>query len=243
MLSDFNCKIFNTDRLSLLDPDCDLTIHTAQINSDLSILDSFGIHRLFCQVSHIEDIPLNKTLSKITALESSIKLSVNPSMRRRFVINVVPSIHLSENAPFIRNISSLTVENSNYIFIDLPISLIYPDFIDGAINKILYNCKLRPIFNNFQDFASVYRDTAALERLINIKSAAFVFSLNSNSFQKSVDLIKRIYDVGNIALLSTSCERDSFNKARISKNLEFLKERLPSSVYLDIMLRSHSFLR
>ena len=135
------------------------------------------------------------------------------------------------------------VQNSNYIFIELPISVVYPDFFDGAINKILYNCKLRPIFNNFQDFAAVYRDTAALERMINIKSAAFVFSLNSNGFQKSLDLIKRIYDVGNTVLLSTACEHDSFNKSRITKNLQVLKERLPSSVYLDIMLRAHSFLR
>ena len=80
MLSDFNCKIFNTDRLSLLDPDYDSVIHTEQINSDLSLLDSLGIHRLFCQVPHIEDLPLNKTLSKMADLQSFIKLSLKSSI-------------------------------------------------------------------------------------------------------------------------------------------------------------------
>ena len=243
MLSDFNCKIFNTDRLSLLDPSIDRNLFFERINSDLESLDSFGIHRLFCQVPHNELLCLSQTFSKINTLEKFIKISINRSVRRKFTINVVPSIHLSPNAPFISNISSLTALDSNYIFIDLPISVMYPEYLDSAINKILYNCKLLPVFNEFQDFACIHHGTAALERMIKIKGAAFQFSLNSKNFANYIDIIKQIHDNGNYALLSTSCEHDLFNKTRISGNLNLLRESLPSRVYLNIMLRAHSFLR
>ena len=243
MISDFNCKIFNTDRLNLLDPSVDVELAAERINSDLEILDSLGIHRLFCQVPYNEDLTLNKTFSKMTALEKFIRSSVNRSIRKKFTISVVPSIHLSENAPFITDIDSLTVVNTNYMFVDLPISVVYPDYLDGTINKILYNCKLLPIFNDFHNFSYIHQNTPELERIMKIKGAAFGFSLSSKCFTKSIETIKQIYGNGNFVLLSTSCEHDSFNISRISKNLAILRERLPSRIYLDIILKSHAFLR
>ena len=243
MLSDFNCKIFNIDRFSLLTDEQDPELFSEKINSDMLLLDHLGFHRLFCQISHNENSPLSQTFLKADKLEHLIKLSVSRSIRRKFIINIVPSIHLSMDAPFIRNLSSLTALNSNYIFIDLPISVVYPEFLDGAINKILYNCKLRPIFNEFQDFASVYRDLPSVERIMKIKDSAFLFSLSSDSITKSIDVIKQIYNNGNTVLLCTASEHDTFNLSQISKNLKALKERLPRRIYLDIMLKAHSFLR
>ena len=244
MLSDFNCKIFNTDRLSFLNTsDYPLDYAVAKINSDLNTLDSLGFHRLICQVIHDENIPINRTLDKIDNLERFIRQSIGRSNRRKFNINVLPVIYLSENAPYINNLSALTAFGTNYIITELPISVTYPDYLDTTINKILYNCKLRPVFTEFETFSNIHNGTEYIEKMINIKNSAFVFSLSSNNFLGSIRLMRHIYDNGNTVLLSTGCEHDLFDMKRIKKNLLVLKEKLSEDVYLSIMLNAHRFLR
>ena len=244
MLSDFNCKIFNFDRLKFLNSyDYSSDSIISKIESDLNALDSLGFHRLVCQVLHDENFSINRTLEKIDNLERFIKQSVKPSLRRKFNISVLPSVHLSENAPFIKNISALSSCDTNYFFAVLPISVAYPDYLDATINKILYNCRLRPIFTEFETFATTHNDTEYIEKMINIKNSAFIFSLNSNNFPKCIGIIRCIYENGNTVLFSTGCEHDLFNVKRITQNISLLKEKLPEGIYLDIMIKAHRFLR
>lgn len=244
MLSDFNCKIFNPDRIRFLDSaGYSSDAIREKINSDVAVLDSLGFHRLVCQVVHDENKPVALTLEKIRNIEDFIKGSVSGSLRRKFSISVLPALTLSESTPYVKSVSALTIKNTNYVFAELPISIVYPDYLDSTINKILYNCRLCPIFTKFDLFASIHRDTDHIERMTNIKGAAFQFSLNNKNFQSSVELIRRIHAKGGLVLLATDSEHDVFNVKRISENLALLKEKLPRSVYLDIMLSAHGFLR
>lgn len=244
MLSDFNCKIFNYDHIKLLNTTDNFSdVIAEKIKSDLSVLDLLGIHRLICQVTCDENKPVSLTLEKIKNLESFIKASIPGSLRRKFNVSVYPSVALSENTPYVQKLSELTVKGTNYIFAELPISIVYPDYLDATINKILYNCKLRPIFTEFDIFATIHKSTDYIEKMINIKGAAFVFSLNNKNFQNNIDLIKAIYAKGNKVLFSTNSEHDVFNAKRIADNVAFLKEKLQKGAYLDIMLQAHSFLR
>ena len=244
MLSDFNCKIFNPDRLRFLNTfDYPLDSVITKINSDMITLDYMGFHRLICQVLHDENLPINRTFNKIDNLERFIKQSTGRAARRKFNVTVLPAVHLSANAPYIPNISALTACGTNYIIAELPISVTYPEYLDSTINKILYNCRLHPIFTEFETFATIHSGTEYVEKMINIKNSAFVFCLNSNNFASNVGLIRRIYGNGNTVLFATGCEHDVFNIKRINQNITLLKERLPESTYLDIMLKAHRFLR
>ena len=243
MLSDFNCKIFNPDRIKLLDSaGYSSDAIREKINSDMAVLDSLGFHRLVCQVVYDENKSVALTLEKIRSVEDFIKDSVALSLRRKFNISVVPALALSENTPYVKNISALTIKNTNYILAELPISIVYPDYLDSTINKILYNCRLCPIFTKFDIFASIHRNTDHIERMTNIKDAAFQFSLNKKNFQNSIALMNYIHYKGGRVLLATDSEHDLFNAKRISENLTLLKEKLPRSVYLDIILSAHGFL-
>ena len=242
MLSDFNCKIFDIDKFDALAlPDGQLCKSTDKIFSDLAILDKCDFHTLVCLVDHDEYSSVRTTLHKVNTLKNHIKNILRNNNKRKFSVSVFPRVCLSCIAPYIENINSLTAGSSNYIFLSLPLALAQDDF-DEALNKILYNCKLLPIFTDCQIYRTLYSDEF-IKKLIRIKGAVFQFSLKNESFEENISLIKQIYANDKTVLLGTGCDHNDFNKSVIVRNLKILKNNLGADAYTDIVLRSHGFLR
>ena len=244
MKTDFNCRIFDTNVFERLSASFDgfNKIFSQQINNDLMILDKLGFHRLICTVDHSELDSVALTLSKIKNLEQFIKKSISLSNRRKFKFFVYPKLILGADVPYFKDLRKLALNRSKYIFLELPAYTAEISDLDEALNKILYNCKLLPVFVNFQMCNDFYPDDF-ISRLIKIKSAAFVFSLRNNNFAENIAVIRKIYNSGNLVLFSTCCDHNNLNQKVILDNLNKLKKELGEQIYLNIILKSHNFLR
>jgi hypothetical protein len=244
MKTDFNCKLFDINVFNRLSEsfDSDCNIFSEQINDDLMILDKLGFHRLICIVNHSEFDSVALTLSKIKSLEQFIKKSISLSNRRKFKIFVYPKLVLGADVPYIMDLCKLALNRSKYIFLELPAYTTKISDLDEALNKILYNCKLVPVFSNFQVCNNLYPDDF-INRLIKIKGAAFEFSLRNENFERNIATIRKIYNTGNLVLFSTNCDHKNLNQKVVSDNLNKLKKELDEQIYLDIIIKSHVFLR
>lgn len=240
MLSDYNCRILNIDRYKLhLGDDSILKNEFQKMIDDINILGSLGFHKLVCQVKYNFFSSASDTNKSITSLKHLIKKETAHRLLGKFNISVVPTVYLAEDTPYIKDLKALTVPKTNYIFIELPFSDT-SEYVPQAINKILYSLKLIPVFTDFHIYNSTY-DYDEINRLINIKGAAFQFDLSHSVLPQCIKTIKQILKNGNTVLIGTSCDHSSFNKAEIDKKTKNLKKLLGNDYYMTLVLRARSF--
>ena len=195
MICDFDCKIFNVNRFDLTVDNLTASHWSERFLNDLEILDRCSIHRIACTVRHNEDQSTKNTLVRVNDFNKFIKQSIGVEAFNKFKIQVYPRLFLSEDSPYIKNISKLTIGNTNRIFLELPL-FHDPAYLDESINKILYNCRLVPIFTDFQNYNLIY-PTETIDKLIRIRDASFIFSIFKANQSQNIDLIKRIIKNGN----------------------------------------------
>ena len=243
MISDFNCKIFDIDKLStissFIDTEC---LEREKIKSDLKIMDSCSIHRLVCQISHNENSSVRQTKNKICLFKKYINQSIPKEFKNKFDIYAYPKIQLSLSSSYINRFSSLCFGADNYIFLELPIFPSSFEMIDSSINKILYNCKALPIFTDFQIYNDIYSPDL-IRRLINIKGAAFQIMLSRTLRDEDIDIIRKVYLTENIVLFGISADHNHLNKSIIIQNICSLQKKLGDNTYMDILIKAHNFLR
>lgn len=240
MICDFNCKIFDTNRFDISEKANDTFYLQEKFQSDLNVLDKHSIHNLVCYVRHYEEQNVQNTLDRINAFRHFINGAIKPETLKKFKIYIYPKLFLSANSPYIKNISKLTVRDHNRIFLELPL-LPQPEYIDEALNKILYNCRLIPAFTDFQNYNIIYSKNL-IDKLIRIHNAAFQFSINKINNTDNIELVKRIINNGNTVLLGTGVDHDNFNEREIIRNLNLLKQNLPIDTYREIIIRSGKML-
>ena len=236
MICDFDCKIFNVNKLELFDGASDKEYLRERFKSDLTILDNCSIHRLVHYVDHKDHQSVSATLSNVASTKTFIDQMIDKDFTKRFKIKVYPRIFLSRNCPYIINISRLSIGSTRRIFIELPLSL-NTDDLDEALNKILYNCHLVPVFTNFHAVSSLY-SPEYIDKLIRIRGVGFVFSIFNVNDSLNLKLIEQIIKNGNTVLLGTSAEHSRMNENEIHKNLSYLKKKLSPEHYRDILISS-----
>ena len=240
MLSDYNCKILNIDRFKLhLGDEIVLKNEFQKMIDDINLLGSLGFHKLVCQTRYNHYIPTSNVKQSILALKRRIQKEVAHRLSGKFNISVVPTICLSSDTPYIKNLRALTLPKTNYIFLELPFSEM-SEHMHTAINKILYTQKLLPVFTEFHIYSSFY-EADDINKLINIKGAAFQFSLKHSVLPKNIKIIKQILRNGNTVLIGTSCDHSQLNKSDLLKNINLMKKLLGEDFYMTLVLRARAF--
>ena len=240
MLSDYNCKILNIDRYKLyLGDDSLLKNEFTKMVEDINILGSLGFHKLVCQIPYNTSVSPSYAKKHVASLKRRILKESTHRLSAKFNISVVATVYLSEDAPYVKGLDSLTLPKTNYIFLELPFSD-SSGYIPSSINKILYSCKLLPIFTNFHICNALY-DPDEIKKLINIKGAAFQFDLKHSLLPENINAIKQILKNGNTVLTGTSCDHSNLNKIEIGNNIKILKKMLGEEYYITLILRARSF--
>ena len=240
MICDFDCKIFNINRFDICDKANDTIYLQEKIQNDLDVLDKCSIHKLVCYIRHNDDHNVKITLERINSFRCFIDQLVSSETLKKFKIHIYPKLYLSTDSPYIKNISKLAVGDRKRIFLELPL-LPQPDFPDEALNKILYNCHLIPVFTDFQNY-NIFYSKDLIDKLIRIHNAAFQFSINKINNLDNLDIIKRIIRNGNTVLLGTSADHDNLNEREIIRNLNLLKKNLSIDTYREILIRSNKMI-
>ena len=242
MLSDYRCRVFDVNKFNFCKSDPEiLKVELARITDDIALLATCGYHKFICHLNHNQDNSVTYTRKNINSLKKLFSLMI-PKTCGKINLKFYPSLYISPDAPYIKNIELLAVRNTNYIFLELPL-INEPEYLPGAVNKILYNCKLLPIFLDFQIANLIYASNEdEVERLINIKGAAYQFGLKSIVYKENIMLIKEIMDNGNTVLLGTDFDHSMLNKENILYYLEHLKRALPDGYYQRIIIDSHKFI-
>ena len=243
MYTDFNCKILTTDnkRFSPDDSlisltDCDTSL------DDIKLLGSLGFHRLVAQLHFNQDKDILRYVKiKARSIEQNLKKLTSRKLSGKFSFHAVIVTYLTEDTPFLEDIDSLILKDTNYIFLELPWGH-FPDKLHITINKLLYTKNLLPVFTNFHVYASVY-DQTTVQKLINIKGAAFQFPLNFNILSLNIDHIKTIVKNGGIILLGSSSDHFNLNANEIAKCLEWLQKRLGENNFTSMILRARALLK
>ena len=207
---------------------------------DIISMSKCGFHTFFCPVRHNEFISTTYTKRAVHQLQTIAKKSLNYNECGKISLNFVPKIFLSREAPYIKNLSSLAYGKTNYIFLELPIDA-SPDHVPEALNKILYNCKLIPIFTDFQLYSLLY-DPIEIDKMIRIKGSAFQFGLKTICEPQNLHLIKKIIKQGNTVLLGTGCKRESLNIRELSHNLNSFRNAVSDSVFREIVVNAKKLL-
>ena len=240
MLSDYNCKILNINRYKLhLGDDSLLKNEFQKMIDDINLLGSLGFHKLVCQIRYSNSVSTSIAKQSILSLKRRIRKEVAHRLSGKFNISVVPTVCLSVDTPYIKNIKALTVPRTNYIFLELPLPDM-PEYLPGVINKILYIQKLVPVFTEFHVYTSLYKPDE-INKLINIKGAAFQLGLRHSVLPENIKIIKQILRAGNTVLIGTSCDHSSLNKSEIAKNIKLLKKSLGEDHYMTLVLRARAF--
>ena len=242
MLSDYNCKILEIDRYHLIfDEPGDLLFEFQKIIDDINLLGSCGFHKLVFQFKHPFAQSPTITQKSIRASLNLLKKYTSNQLLGRFKIFGVPVICLTEDTPYIINLEALSVAKTNYIFLELPIDH-FNNRLAIALNRILYNKKLLPVFTDFHVYSSLYKNDE-LDKLIKIKGAAFQFSIRHSILPNNVPLIKHILNNGGIILLGTSCDHDNLNVSELTRSMKTLKKQLGNELYMTLIMRAHAFMR
>ena len=240
MLSDYNCKILNIDRYKFhLGDDSVLKNEFQKMIDDINSLGSLGFHKLVCQIPYNSSLNPSNSKKHISLLKRRIHKELAHRLFGKFNISAISVLYLSEDAPYINNIKSLTIPKTNYIFLELPFSDM-PEYVPVAINKILYTQKLIPVFSEFHIYNALYK-ADEINKLINIKGAAFQFGLKHAALPENIKTIKQILRNGNTVLLGTSCNHYHFNQADIDKNIKSIKKLLGDDLYMTLILRARAF--
>ena len=241
MLSDHNCRIFDINRFDYLNHDSDeiLTLELEKAKADIALMATRGFHNFFCPIRHNQDISVSYTKANIKRLETFAR-KFSPRGFGKITITPVPKIYLSPEAPYIKNLSSLTIKKSNYIYVELPLDF-NPDHVPSTLNKLLFTCRLIPIFTEFQLYAMLY-DPDEIRKMLRIKGAAFQFNVKTAHDPKNIRLIKRILNEGNTVLLGTNCNHDSLNINEISQGIDRFKREITEKTYREIIINAKKFL-
>ena len=241
MLCDYNCKILDLDRCKLHLGDKSLLKNEFEkVIFDINALGSLGFHRLICPIKQDELNSIPQIKNNLIPLKNVFQKEITKHLNGNFSLSFVPLIYLSKDAPYIKNIQKLTALKSNYIFLELPFSHM-PDYVPPAINKILYECKLFPVFSEFHICVATY-NAEDIKKLTNIKGAAFQFGIKHINLPRNINLIKHILKNGNVILLGSSCDHDNLNISEIEKNIKALKRNLGDALYITLVMRARSFL-
>jgi hypothetical protein len=237
MLSDYNCKIFESNKYDLLFNDYrSPELELAEIASDIQMLGVCGFHRLICLIDHRADNSAAQTISAVHMMRRKFNSIIRGDSTK---ISFNPSIFISEDILNITNIKSLAIPRSDYIFVRSPIPEM-PDYYPTVINKLLYSLNLIPIFSDFHICNMLYPSNE-LEKLLRIPKAAFQFNIGSINLSENISTVKKILKNGNTVLLGTGCTHSNLNKAEILKSLDDLRRSLNDEEYMTLVIRSHKF--
>ena len=243
MNTDFNCKLFDIDKFHLLKSQADYeNIFSRRANEDVELLSRLGICRFVSLVDHDERYSVAATLNLIKRRKQMVDQILTLENKRRARIDFYPRVRLYAHAQYINDIHRLAVNGTNYLFLLCPDPVVDASDLDLALNKILYSCKLVPIFSDFNTWVNLF-DKSFIDRLLNIKGAAFQFSTNATPTPESFELIKKILKSNNMVIFGTSSHHYDLNINMISKNISTLRNKLGDAVYFDMRIRSHRFLR
>ena len=241
MLTDYNCRIFDINRFELLNSSLENNTQNMldQIKSDLILMHELGFHYFICPIRFNENFSTSCTIKSINILQK-IAAKASPKNCGKILIKFVPKLYLSLEAPYIKNISDLKVKNTNYIFLELPMQQ-NPAYVPEALNKILYNCHLTPVFTEFQA-VNMFYPADEIEKMIRIKNAAFQFNIRTIYNENNINLIKKILKCNNTILLGTNSDHNNLNIAEINKSLEKFKKKITADIYNYILVSSRKFI-
>ena len=240
MLSDYDCRLLDIDRYKLhLGDEATLKNEFQKLIDDINDLGSLGFHKLVCQIKHDSSFPASVTKKHIRKIQRLITKETALRLSGKFKLSFVPVIYFSENVPYSKDLKVLSVPNSNYIFLELPLSYM-PEYVPHALNRLLYSQKLLPVFANFHIYCATYKPDE-IDKFISIKNSAFQFDLSCAVLPQNIKLIKQILKSGNTVLIGTSRDHSSLNKSEIDKNIKLLKKSLGDSYYMTLVLRAHAF--
>ena len=243
MNTDFNCWLLDVDKFRSLESHDDYQdVFSRRVVQDIELLSGLGIKRLVSFVDYDEKYPVSATVDLIKKRKQIINQTIPIKARRGIKIDLYPRVRLSELSPYIRGIHRLAPQGTNYLFLACP--SVGVDFLelDEALNKILYSCRLIPVFTEFDACVTLY-DQAFIDKLLNIKGAVFQFSLSNELTAKTARLIKKIINNDNVVIFGTCCQHYDLNSNTINGNISKLKNELGESDYLKMMLQLYRFLR
>lgn len=242
MLSDFNCKILDIDRYKFyLGNESVFSIEANKLADDINLLGNCGFHKLVHQIKTDPTSPFYVYKKASSEIILHARASILHKLSGKFVIHTVPVLDLNEETPFIKDLEKFTAFKSNYIFFELPYTDELHDQLFVSINHLLYKRHLFPIFTDIQKHLDTY-SKIDINRIINIKNAAFQFTLNGVALAKNINVIKHILNNGGLVLLGTSCEHSDLNRSEIEKCLKYLKKQLGDDEYMRLIIRSRSLL-
>lgn len=243
MLTDFNCKILDINRYKFyLGDKSVLSIEAQRLVDDINILGACGFHNLIHQIKADPTSPFHVYKKAASKIIQYVKKETAHKLTGKFSVQAVPVIYLTEETPFIKTLDNFTAFKSNYIFLELPYIDKLSDQLFVALNHLLYKRHLLPVFTDIQRIIGIYSEID-INRIINIKGAAFQFTLNYIHLSRNIDTIKHILNNGGLVLLGTSCEHSYLNKSEIEKCLSYLKKQLGDDEYMNLIIKSRSLLQ
>lgn len=241
MLSDYNCRIFDISKFDILSSrDSDVfSIELEKAKNDILLLTKNGFHTFYCPIRYNDNFSVAHTKRSLTKLKK-LYLNALPRGCGKISINFVPKLYLSKDAPYVKSISSLAIKNTNFVFVELPLT-VNPEYIPEALNKLLYSCKLSLIFTEFQSYLPLY-DPLEIEKMLRIKNSAFQFNIKNSFEPQNIKIIKKILKNNNTVLLGTGCTHDYLNIKEIKTGIEKLKKAIGEKTFLEIILKAKRFL-
>ena len=242
MLSDFNCKILDIDRYKFyLGDETILSIEAQKLVDDINLLGSCGFHKLIHQIKTDPTSPYYVYKNAAAEIIRRVKKESVNKLSGKYSFYTVPVLCLNEDTPFIKGLESFTALNDNYIFFELPPADDLTDQLFVSLNYLLYQRRIIPAFTNIQAYLNTY-SVSDINRIINIKGAAFQFSLDYISISQHINTIKYILNNGGLILLGSSSEHSTLNITEINKSLMHLKKHLGNNEYMNLIFRSRSLI-
>lgn len=242
MLSDFNCKILDIDRYKFyLGDESTLSIEAQKLINDINILGSCGFHKLILQIKADPFLPPYAYKNSALKIIQRVNKETFHKLSGKFSIYTVPVLYLTEETPFAKDLEKFTAFKSNYIFFELPHADLISDQLFISINHLLYKRNILPVFAEIQKYLDTY-SAIDINRIINIKGAAFQFSLDFNALSKNINTIKHILNNDGLILLGSSCQHAYLNKDEINKCLKYLRQQLGNDEYMKLIIKPRSLL-
>ena len=240
MLIDYNCRLFEINKFELIDSSLSdhVSVEMENIKSDLTMMANAGFHTFFCHVCHNENLSVTVTNKKISFMKTLAKMAI-PKECGKISVRFVPKVFLTKDVPYINRISSLALGSSNYIFLELPLIGDY-SYIPEALNKILYNCRLIPIFTEFKAISALY-PYSEVEKMIRIKNAAFQINIKALADEKIFRIINKILANGNTVLFGTNSSHSTLNIKEIVCNIEKFRKHISDESYRNIVISARNF--
>ncbi len=209
-----------------------------------------GIRRIlatphFCK--HTQTIPefLRKRRRAFQALNTELNnlpqtRQNTACIRQRLKIQLAAEVDFSSGISVLDNIEALTISDSKFILIKLPISA-FEEWIFPELSALTHRCGLTPIFSSFERYNIIYPPEIT-QKLLALQNAIFQINIGSLIDRRTQKLLKTLIAKNKRVLLGSNSHNMHSRAPDWHSAREILLDILDSSTYNLLLLQNNAFL-